>query len=368
MQNFLIQLWNDLRARRLLPVAVLLLAGLVAAPIVLSKKAGRAARARAAPAPARPRPSAKGPEALAQVKLEDALGKGNGSSLSAFDVNNPFAPPEKVLKAAATRPRATTGVSTPDTGGTGDTTVPAPTPAAATPAAATPAAATPVAAPAGSPKTSEFTYVLDVTFWANGQQAQDQGPREARHAAEPGRPLLIFMGVSDGAGNAVFLVDSTLETAGEGKCKPSRADCAFLYLGAGSEQEFTNDDGDSYRLRINEIRKVKVGDESGAAASEKQDQQVRARGRRGTRSGAPLRLPGADRRRGRVRRRQRELNRRRRAPIEGVWQCAASSPSACSRCRPWRFSPPRRSRPPPRRRSSRRSRASRRCASASATC
>jgi hypothetical protein len=77
------------------------------------------------------------------------------------------------------------------------------------------------------------------------------------------------MGVSDGAGNAVFLVDSTLDTAGEGKCKPSPSDCAFLYLGAGSEQEFTNDDGDSYRLRIDEIRKVKVGDGSGTAGSSK---------------------------------------------------------------------------------------------------
>jgi hypothetical protein len=82
-------------------------------------------------------------------------------------------------------------------------------------------------------------------------------------------PLLIFMGVTDGAGNAVFLVDSTLATAGEGKCTPSQAECAFLYLGAGSEQEFTNEDGDSYRVLINEIRKVKVGDQNADAASKK---------------------------------------------------------------------------------------------------
>ena len=80
-------------------------------------------------------------------------------------------------------------------------------------------------------------------------------------------PLLIFMGVTDNAGNAVFLVDSTLNATGEGKCKPSHADCAFLYLGAGSEEEFTNEDGDSYRLLINEIRKVKVGDQPAATTS-----------------------------------------------------------------------------------------------------
>jgi hypothetical protein len=72
-------------------------------------------------------------------------------------------------------------------------------------------------------------------------------------------PLLIFMGVTPKGSNAVFLVDSTLEAAGEGKCKPSAAECAFAYIGAGSEYIFTEDNGDSYTVRIDEIRKVKVG-------------------------------------------------------------------------------------------------------------
>ena len=54
------------------------------------------------------------------------------------------------------------------------------------------------------------------------------------------------------------MVDSTLETAGEGKCRPSKADCAFVHLGAGSEQVFTDEDGKSYDLAIDQIRKVKV--------------------------------------------------------------------------------------------------------------
>ena len=36
-------------------------------------------------------------------------------------------------------------------------------------------------------------------------------------------------------------------------------ECAFLYLGAGSEHAFTNDDGESYELRVDQIRKVKTG-------------------------------------------------------------------------------------------------------------
>jgi hypothetical protein len=97
----------------------------------------------------------------------------------------------------------------------------------------------------------------------------DMLPREAS-------PLLIFMGATKNGGNAVFLVDSTLSTAGEGKCRPSRSDCAFLYLGAGSEQEFTNEDGDSYRLLINQIRRVSLDAVDGSTASKDSGDDVPA--------------------------------------------------------------------------------------------
>ncbi|MEA2418672.1 MAG: hypothetical protein QOE60_878 [Thermoleophilaceae bacterium] len=266
MQNYALKLWNDLRARRLVPVAALLLAGLVAAPIVLSKKADESPAP--APAPAQSQSNAakpQGPKELAQVKLDDALGKGNGSSLSAFDVNDPFAPPKTVIKKAQDAAQGDAGTPT-DTGqptdtgtGTGDTGTGGDTGGGDT-------------GGGGQSQTGEFTYVLDVTFWANGKRRQIKGMEKLDMLPNQAAPLLIFMGVSDGAGNAVFLVDSTLETAGEGKCKPSHSDCAFLYLGAGSEQEFTNEDGDSYRMRIDEIRKVKVGsqssDGSGTTASD----------------------------------------------------------------------------------------------------
>ena len=264
VKTFASDLWNDLRARRLWPVAVLLVVALVATPVVLSKKAEEPAAP--APLPATPSQSdtSKGPEALAEVKLED-LTKGSGSSLSAFDASNPFAPPSKVLAAARREAQGDTGAdtgagageTTTDTGG--DTGV-------TTDDGSTGGDPPPDTSDGGGTKTSEFTYVIDVTFWANGRRRKVEGLEKLDMLPNEAAPLLIFIGVTDNAGNTVFLVDSTLATTGEGKCKPSRADCAFLYLGAGSEQEFTNDDGDSYRLRIDEIRKVKIGDDSGTAS------------------------------------------------------------------------------------------------------
>ena len=121
------------------------------------------------------------------------------------------------------------------------------------------------------PKAPEYTFVVDVTFRANDQVRSVKGLRKLDMLPDAASPLLIFMGVTEKAGNAVFMVDSTLQAAGEGTCKPSAAECASLYLGPGSEHEFTTDEGDSYMLRVDEIRRVKVeaGASTKASASKK---------------------------------------------------------------------------------------------------
>ena len=109
--------------------------------------------------------------------------------------------------------------------------------------------------------------MVDLTFTANGRKRHIKSMERLDMLPSQDSPLLLFLGVTANAGNAVFLVDSTLEAAGEGKCKPRASDCAFLYIGAGSEHEFTNEDGDSYTLRIDEIRKVKVDGTAAASRS-----------------------------------------------------------------------------------------------------
>jgi hypothetical protein len=274
IQASLLDVWADLRARRLVPVAALLVAGLVAVPLLLSKKSEEPAAPPAQPAAQDPADQPKGPEALAQVRL-DEFAVGSGSSLDAFDVSNPFAPPAKVVAAAQqdadgaptaggeAAPGTTGGTDTgaTDTGGTGT---------GGTGTGDTGTGDTGDQG-GGETKTTEYTYVIDATFWVNGRKRKIEGMEKLDMLPNEAAPLLILMGATENGGNAVFLVDSTLSTAGEGKCKPSRDDCAFLYLGAGSEQEFTNDEGDSYRLLINQIRRVKLDDEGGSSESAKND-------------------------------------------------------------------------------------------------
>jgi hypothetical protein len=225
----------------------------VAVPVVLSKPSETPAPP---PPTARKAPDPKDLKALASVKLEQTDER--GSSLDMFDPSDPFRPPKKVTKRSnqdgdvASTVAGETPSSGGDTGSTGET----------------PSTGGGTTGGGDAPTTTvQYRYVVDLTFTSNGRTRHVKSMERLDMLPSQESPLLLFLGVTANAGNAVFLVDSTLEAAGEGKCKPRASECAFLYIGAGSEHEFTNEEGDSYTLRINEIRKVKVDGFAAASRS-----------------------------------------------------------------------------------------------------
>jgi hypothetical protein len=277
MKNALTDLWDDLRAKRLWPVAALLLLAVVAVPVVLTKKSETPAPTAATPAATQTPPQ---PDALAQVKVDQSSDV--GSSLSAFDPSNPFLPPGGVV---AKDENPTSGVPTGAPAGSAPSGGSAPSAGGSPSGGGSPTGGTTGGGNetgggnqngGGKTTTSTYTYVIDATFTASGHKRTIHGMQKLDVLPSQADPLLIFMGVTDDAGNAVFLVDATLATTGEGACKPSPSQCAFLYLGPGSEQEFTTTDGDSYSLVIDQIRKVKVGAKSSAAKAPKQGKTARA--------------------------------------------------------------------------------------------
>lgn len=264
MKIFLLDLWHDLREKRLWPVAVVLLAALVAVPVLLAKPS-KAPPAAAPVATAAPKPDVL--KQLAKVKLGADV-PGDGSTLGVFNPGDPFTPPKGAIKkqddGSSNSPGPSTDTTTATPGGTdtgGSTGGGTPTPGGTD--GGTP---TPDTGDGTTTTTTVYKYVVDLTFTANGHKRHIKGMEKLEMLPSQSSPLLIFMGVTSQGSNAVFLVDSTLEAAGEGKCKPSEKQCAFAYIGAGSEYIFTEDDGDSYTVRIDEIRKVKVGDNSGKGA------------------------------------------------------------------------------------------------------
>ena len=271
MKIFMLDLWHDLQQKRLAPVAVVLLLGLVAVPVLVAKPAEESS-----PAPV-PRVSAAQREnadralaALSQVKLGDEK-VGSGSTLGVFDPKNPFKAPKGAIKkqvastgSAGAGPGSTTGPSSGGTPGGGNLLIGGDVNIGGTPGG-TGGGTTGGTGGGTTTTTTVYKYVVDVTFEANGRVRHIKSLEKLDMLPSQDAPLLIFMGVTANGGNAVFMVDSTLKAAGEGKCKPSASQCAFAFIGAGSEYMFSNEDGDSYRVKIDEIRKVKVSP-AGAAA------------------------------------------------------------------------------------------------------
>ncbi len=256
MSDFFQDIWHDLREKRLWPLAAAMLLGIVAIPAVLTKSATEPAQPTAVTTPA---PKAKGGSVLA-LDVETPASSGKGSSLDSFSRDNPFTPPgyRKGAKAAdsETVDVATAGgevEGTVEVGGGGG----APT--------GDSAPQSPLPVPVGPRTTTEFEYVADITFWQGDRRRSIRGLRKLDMLPNDSAPVLIFLGATSDGGDAVFLVDSTLKAFGEGNCSPSRANCTFVMIGPGSEHNFTAETGESYRVRIDEVRRVKV--KAGASKS-----------------------------------------------------------------------------------------------------
>ena len=272
MKIFLLDLWHDLQEKRLWPVAAVLLAGLIAVPVLLAKPAGSPSPPAIASEPL-PQQAKDQMAALAQVKLGEEQGN-RGSTLGVFDPSDPFKPPTKYTKkdSADSGSGAGPGTGSDATGGspTGGTGTDAPSDGGTGTTGGTTAPGTGGTGDGGvRTETKIYKYVVDVTFEANGRSRRITGLEKMDMLPNETAPLLIFMGVTAKGDDAVFLVDSTLEAAGEGRCKPTPDECAFAYIGAGAEYVFTEDDGDTYTLKIDEIRRVEVATKASDAKGAK---------------------------------------------------------------------------------------------------
>lgn len=267
MKTFFVDLSHDLREKRLWPVAVALLVALIAIPVVFMKPAEEPESS--GPAPSTDAAAAAKRSALAKLALVDVASEG-GSALSVFASKNPFMPPKAVLAAKANE--AAGGASSTATSGGDSKGGDSGSGSGGSGGAGGSGGGT--TSPGGdggggttSPsKPRSFTYVADVWFGRSGHLKTYNGLNRLQMLPNSQDPLLIFLGADEGGGNAVFLVDSTLRTTGEGSCTPSQSECATLAIGAGAEHEFIDPDGRSYTLLIRQIRPISTKSASAARA------------------------------------------------------------------------------------------------------
>jgi len=261
MKNFALDVWHDLRAKRLWPVAVVLVLALVAVPVLLLKGPPEASLSEGSGA-------STSPKAQTPAVSFDETSLAGSSKLGAFDEKNPFrslADPEDVAAAApgasgapgasalagggadslsaggssaAGDPMASSGASpggsgvgsSPGAGGSGSSepagsdsdsgsgSTPQPSPEPPTPA---------------DPKFYE--YVLEVDFGRRGDERRYRDVRALDSLPRKGNPVVVYLGQTRDDESA-FLVNQAIGQGGEGNCVPNTTDCSIVYLRPRKDQ------------------------------------------------------------------------------------------------------------------------------------
>jgi hypothetical protein len=262
--DFLLDIWADLKAKRLAPVAIGLIAAVVAMPALMLKGGDAPADG---PVPVLAPASSDG----AQVEVAAELADGD-SKLDSYKARDPFdglVKPEDGdtgASGAAIAPSDLLGKESGGDGsklpslggGSGESTAPDSLTSPDSGGGLTTGGG-------GTPNVirkpgSKFTYQLDVKFGRPGREKRY--PELSRMSFLPSAdvPALLFMGVPTDEKSALFFVHPTLSHAGEGVCIPGKANCNFLRLDIGREHYLSVDDYE-FRIKLLDVKRVKLSTE-----------------------------------------------------------------------------------------------------------
>jgi hypothetical protein len=256
--SFVRNLIADLVAKRLWPVAVVLLVALVAVPVALKGNADDSpvlptAQNTGGASPSNP---------VVSLKEDGRRGGDSETGRNPFDQPN-VAPPSSTT----TGQTAVSGGSGSDAGsgmsGGAGYDVPAGTISGLndiTPIGGSTGTTTPVKTGA------KDSYAVDIRFGKDGMlQAQRNVPRLSP-LPSPEDPFFVFLGVLADGKTALFLVSSDAEATGDGKCLPSLANCERVEMQAGQTEFFdvTTPEGETVQYQLD---LVKVARERNATAS-----------------------------------------------------------------------------------------------------
>jgi hypothetical protein len=257
MNKLILELWHDLRAKRLWPVAALLVAALVAVPVMLKKNSSTP------PAPTPPAASASSAGDNSKAVVVADTGSAQGSTLGVFNKKDPFKPDKAVLSAAHPKPTPAPKSSSPSAPAGGNT----PSGGNGSGSGSGNGGGVPVTPQPTKPQAPKgpFAYTVDVKFGKRGETRVHHDVQKLDVLPNQNNPLLVFLGVNTAGDTAVFLTDTSLKAAGEGTCKPNGDTCSFLYLkldkNANTEdlsEVAADGSGTEYTLTLLAIHKVPV--------------------------------------------------------------------------------------------------------------
>ena len=267
--DVLLDIWAELKARRLAPVAIGLVVALVAIPALMLKGEEQPVDA---PLPIAASTAADG----TNVEVAEELAE-RGSKLDSYKSRDPFeglvkpekgsdAPsgtaiaPSDLLDGGDEKPASgapagggsgdsgslggsTGGGGGLDLGGSGD-----------------PGAGTPEPPKVIRKPRSRFNYQLDIKFGRPGREKRYRSLPRMSFLPSARLPVFLFMGVPVDAKSALFFVHPGLNHQGEGECIPSRSQCNYLRVKVGDEHYVSANDHE-FRLHLLDVKRVKLSAE-----------------------------------------------------------------------------------------------------------
>jgi hypothetical protein len=273
--------WGQLVRNRLWPIALGLVAALVAVPMLLAKQP-----APPVPAPA-PTASTSASAAADRLALEPVVAKADGAGRRRHvlgDRKDPFRP-APVPKAKVTKVKSAITTATPGVVGTGGASTPGGTSGGGTPGGGT---SVPVStAPTGSPSTPATPAKPAKHYPADSLTVRfSSGQDGSKSVLAPGKPLpegndpattplLVYLGLDKTGKQAIFLLDASVKADGDGKClSGGAAQCETLRLRAGDTEfldvvDDTGTAGQQYELDVVAIHTTKTAKTAKAARARK---------------------------------------------------------------------------------------------------
>lgn len=227
---------RDLVDKRLWPVAVALVAALVAVPVLLAKSPD-------APKAPTTAAHASGPVPAGQV-VALATGAGRGL-LQAGGLKDPFrqqhlpAPPKTVTTVTASTASTSSSSSSSSSGGSRGSN-----------------------SGGGSTKTAtpkDTTVRAVVRFGPAGAQLSERTIESGTPLPSTGAPLVIYLGLLPDGKRAQFMVSSDANAQGDGTCSPSANVCATVTMKAGQTEFLDVTNGSSSRQYQLDYLGTKVG-------------------------------------------------------------------------------------------------------------
>jgi hypothetical protein len=247
--EFFLNLYRDLRDRRLLLPAIALVVGLLAVPIVLKHHADQGV----AP-PSDGVPASKASAAVPAV-VKDELGVTDyRKRLDELQSKNPFhqqhvAPPPSADASAApsasdsATSTSTSSTSTLSSGGSTDTSLPAGSTSSA-PVSSSPSSSTPppTSAPPDTstsnpkpPKPTLYAFRVAIAIGEPGDLKRRENVSQGVVLPSKNKPMVAFVGATEDMSVATFVVADTIDDVQDGHCVPDRASCSLLQLKPGEE-------------------------------------------------------------------------------------------------------------------------------------